>query len=88
VLLLLLAIVLAATLFGSLWGIRHHGQAWAASAVTAGLAISLLPILLRVLPPLARSAQTHARDPDFGFTVAGILGYVAVIVGALILLNV
>jgi hypothetical protein len=44
--------------------------------------------VLRVLPPLARNAQTHARDPDFGFTIAGILGYVVVVTIAIVLLNV
>jgi hypothetical protein len=86
--LILLAVVLAATLFGSLWGILHHGRAWAASAVTAGLAISILPILLRVLPPIARNAQTHRREPGFEVTVAGILGYVVVVTAAIVLLNV
>ena len=63
---LALAIVLGATLFGSLWAIADEGQSTAAIAVTVGLAISLLPILLRVLPPLARQAATNERDPNYG----------------------
>jgi hypothetical protein len=86
--LLPLAVALSATVFGSLWGIRHHGQATSASAVTFGLAVSLLPILVRVLPPLARNAETTARDPDFAYTVAGLLLYVAVVASAIVLLNV
>jgi hypothetical protein len=37
---------------------------WAALAVTIGLAVSLVPILLRVLPPPAKDATTNERDPD------------------------
>jgi hypothetical protein len=44
-----LALVLGLTLFGSLWAIADEGPKWAALAVTVGLAISLFPILLRVL---------------------------------------
>ena len=46
-----------------------------AAAVTFGLALSLLPILLRVLPPLARDTATHARDPNQAETVVGLLLY-------------
>src|SRR4029453_16265312 len=58
---LAMAVVLGSTLFGSLYAIRHGGRA-ADELVTIGLAISLLPILLRVLPPLPRDARTHERD--------------------------
>jgi hypothetical protein len=47
-----MAVVLGATVFGSLYAIAIHGQRTAAMAVTVGLALSLLPILLRVLPPV------------------------------------
>ena len=53
---LLLALVLGATLFGSLWAMANEGDSLAAIRVTVGLAVSALPILLRVLPPLARDA--------------------------------
>ena len=56
-----LALVLGATVFGSLWAIADEGPKWAALAVTVGLAVSLIPILLRVLPPLARDAATAAQ---------------------------
>jgi hypothetical protein len=66
-----MALVLGATLFGSLWAIADEGPRWAALAVTIGLAVSLLPILLRVLPPVARNAATNERDPNYVVTVVG-----------------
>ena len=57
-----LALVLGTTVFGSLWAMADEGPKWAAVAVTIGLAVSLVPILLRVLPPLARDAATNERD--------------------------
>jgi hypothetical protein len=83
-----LALVLGATLYGSLWGIADEGPKWAALTVTIGLAISLVPILLRVLPPLAKDATTNKRDPDYAVTVVGLLLYVLVIAGVLILLDI
>jgi hypothetical protein len=82
-----LALVLATTVFGSLWAIADEGPKWAARAVTVGLAVSLIPILLRVLPPLARDAATDERDPDYGVTVLGLILYVAVVAGFLVLLD-
>jgi hypothetical protein len=46
----LLLVVLTATVFGSLEAIREHRGRWSAVLVTVGLAVSVLPILLRVLP--------------------------------------
>ena len=46
----LLLIVLTATIFGSLEAIREGWGRWSAVLVTVGLALSVLPILLRVLP--------------------------------------
>jgi hypothetical protein len=63
-----LALVLGATVFGSLWAMADEGPKWAALVVTIGLAVSLVPILLRVLPPLARDATTNERDPDYAVT--------------------
>jgi hypothetical protein len=71
-----------------LWGIADEGPKWAALTVTIGLAISLVPILLRVLPPLAKDATTNKRDPDYAVTVVGLLLYVLVIAGVLILLDI
>ena len=39
-----LALVMGATLFGSLWAIADEGPKWAALAVTVGLATSHVPI--------------------------------------------
>ena len=83
-----LALVLGATVFGSLWAMADEGPKWAALAVTIGLAISLFPILLRVLPPLGRDAATDTRDPDYLVTVVGLLLYVAVVAGVLVLLDI
>jgi hypothetical protein len=82
-----LALVLGATVFGSLWAMADEGPKWAALAVTVGLAVSLVPILLRVLPPLAKDAATNERDPSYFLTVVGLLLYV-VVAGFLVLLDV
>src|SRR4029450_6504152 len=76
---LALALVLGATIFGSLWAIADEGPKWAAIAVMIGLSISVVPIMVRVLPPLTTDAETHERDPDFWITVAALLGYVAIV---------
>jgi hypothetical protein len=83
-----LALVLGATVFGSLWAMADEGPKWAAEAVTIGLAVSLLPILLRVLPPLAKDATTNERDPEYAVTVVGVILYVAVVAGVLVLLDI
>lgn len=83
-----LALVLGATVFGSLWAIADEGPKWAAFVVTVGLAVSLIPILLRVLPPLAKDAATNERDPDYAVTVLGLILYVAVVAGVLVLLDI
>jgi hypothetical protein len=83
-----LAIVLGATVFGSLWAIADEGPKWAAVAVTIGLAVSLIPILLGVLPPLARDAATKERDPDYAVTVLGLVLYVGAVAGVIVLLDI
>lgn len=65
-----------------------EGPKWAAVAVTIGFAVSLVPILLRVLPPLAKDATTKERDPDYAVSVIGLLLYVAVVTGVLVLLDI
>ena len=65
-----------------------EGPKWAAVAATIGLALSLVPILLRVLPPLVNDAATKERDPDYAVTVIGLLLYVAVVTGVLVLLDI
>jgi hypothetical protein len=83
-----LGLVLGTTLFGSLWAMADEGPKWAAVAVTIGLAVSLVPILIRVLPPLARDATTNERDPHYAVTIVGLVLYVAVVAGVLVLLDV
>ena len=83
-----LALVLGATLFGALWAMADEGPKWAANAVTVGLAVSIVPILLRVLPSLAKDAKTNARDPNFAITVAALLAYVAFVTGFLVVLDI
>lgn len=83
-----MALVLGATVFGSLWAMVDEGQSrWPAIAVAIGLAISLIPILLRVLPPLAKDAATNEREPGYTVTVVGLLLYVIVVAGFLVLLD-
>jgi hypothetical protein len=85
---ILMALVLGATVFGSLWAMVGEGRwRWPAIAVTMGLTISIIPILLRVLPPLARDAATSERDPNYRLTIAGLLMYVGVVAGFLVLLD-
>jgi hypothetical protein len=76
---LLMLLILTATVFGSLEVIREGGGRWAAVLVTVGLAVSVLPILLRVLPPLRRGAQTQRRNPQFWITVLGVVLYAALV---------
>jgi hypothetical protein len=84
-----MALVLGATVFGSLWAMVDEGQSrWPAIAVAIGLAISLIPILLRVLPPLTRDAKTNERDPNYAVTVAALLLYVIVVAGFLVQLDI
>jgi hypothetical protein len=83
-----LALVLCAILFGSLWAMADEGPNFAAIAVTIGLAISIVPVLIRILPPLARDATTNERDPHYLVTVAGLFLYVAVVAGCLVVLDI
>ena len=85
---LAMALVLGTTVFGSLWAMADEGPKWAALLVTIGLAVSLVPILLRVLPPLAKDAKTNERDPDYAVTVVGLCVYVIVVAGVLVLLDI
>ena len=85
---LVLALVLGTTLFGSLWAMADEGPKWAAIGVTVGLAISVLPMLVRVLPLLKTDAETNERDPDFWITVVALLGYVAIVALVLVVLDI
>jgi hypothetical protein len=75
-------------MFGSLWAIADEGPRWAAGAVGVGLAVSVLPILLRVLPPLVKDARTNERDPNFGVTVAALVAYTVIVLGFLVVLDI
>ena len=70
------------------WAIADEGPKLAALAVTVGIAISLVPLLLRVLPPLAKDAATNKRDPDSAITLLGLVLYVGVVAGFLVLLDI
>src|SRR4029077_18088048 len=83
-----LAIVLGTTIFRSLWAMADEGPKWAAVMVTIGLAVSLLPILLRILPPLAKDAATNKRDPEYAVTVLGLVAYIGAVAAVLALLDI
>jgi hypothetical protein len=73
--------------FGSRWALADEGTTLAAMLVTIGVAISLLPILIRVLPPLARDAHTSKRDANYAVTVLGLFAYAGVVAGLIALIN-
>ena len=77
---LLLLVVLTAILFGSLEALREGGGQVAAVLLTVGLAVSLLPILLRVLRPVRRDATTQPRNPQLWVTLVGLILFAAVVV--------
>jgi hypothetical protein len=85
---LFFAFVLGATVFGSLWAIADGGDALAATLVTTGVAISLLPIMVRVLLPLAREARTRGHDANHAVTFVGLLVYALVVGGVIALINI
>jgi hypothetical protein len=74
---LLLLVVLTAILFGSLEALREGGGQLAAALLTVGLAVSLLPILLRVLRPVRRDATMQPRDPQLWVTLLGLILFAA-----------
>lgn len=78
----LVAVVLLGTILGSLLGILQEGGRAVAVGVGIGFAISLLPVLLRVLPPLTR----NERDPHVALTVVGLLAYVVIAAAFIVLL--
>jgi hypothetical protein len=84
---LAIAIVLGATLFGSLLAMVHGGDRTAAAALLIGLAVSILPILLRVLPPLRRDLRTDERPRYVLVTVVAVIVYVALVAAAITLVE-
>jgi hypothetical protein len=81
------AVLLGGTLFGSLLAMLHDGDRTAAAALLIGLAVSILPILLRVLPPLRRDIQTGERARYVVVTIVGVLVYVVLVAAAVTLVN-
>lgn len=83
-----MAVVIGATVFGSLAAMLHDAPKPAAIAVTVGLVVSLLPILLRVLPPLKVSPDADERVSNVAVTIIGLILYLAITAGAVILIAV
>jgi hypothetical protein len=63
------------------------GDRTAAAALLVGLAVSILPILLRVLPPLRRDIQAEERPGYVFVTVVGVIVYSFLIAAAVILVT-
>jgi hypothetical protein len=78
---LAMAIVIGVTLFGSLSAIATDGPRIAAISVTVGLAVSALPILYRVVPPITASRS------DAAATTVGLLLYAGAVAIMLALLG-
>ena len=84
---LLVAAIPAATLFGSLDAILYGGGRIIAIAVAIGVALSVLPILLRVLPPLVQDAHPDARRGYSTITILGLVVYLVAVAGLVVILN-
>jgi hypothetical protein len=84
---LAIAIVLGSTLFGCLYSIRHGSGQRAAAAVTAGLALSIVPILLRVLPPLASGARGNDEGDQRAVTIVALVLYAVATTVIVVTLN-
>ena len=84
---LVVAAILGATVFGSLDGIVHRGGPEVATGVTVGVALSILPILTRVLPPLVGEAHAHGGRSISSVTTIGLLLYVVAVAGLVAVLN-
>ena len=76
---LVLVVIITATLFVSLEAMREGWGSAAAALVAGGLALSLLPILLGVLPTLTRDIETQKRDPHFWVTVLALILYWSIV---------
>ena len=80
-------IVLGSTLFGCLYSIRHGSGSTAAAAVTAGLALSMVPILLRILPPLTTGARSTGSGDPQAVTIVALVIYFAATAVIVVTLN-
>jgi hypothetical protein len=65
----------------------HGGGSTAARGVTIGLALSILPILLRVLPPLAMKTQTEDGLAYSWVTAVGLVVYVVAVAVTVVLID-
>lgn len=74
-------------MFGSLDGIVHRGGREEAMAVTVGVALSVLPILTRVLPQLAGEARPDGQRSISAVTAIGLLLYVVAVAGLVVVIN-
>jgi hypothetical protein len=84
---LVVAVLLGATIFGSLDAMVHGGGRTIATAVSVGVALSALPILIRVLPPLSGVSKTGDPRRYSTVTVVGLLLYVAAVGGLIFIVN-
>lgn len=85
---LLVAVVLGSTVFGALASIRHQAGPVAATSLAVGVALSLVPILLRVLPPLARETQVSRAGPSgASVTWVALALYLALVIALVVTLN-
>ena len=83
---LAVAVVLGATLYASLQAMLHGGDRTAAAVLLIGLAVSILPVLLRVLPPLRQDLQTDERPRYVVVTIVGVIVYVVLVAAAVTLI--
>jgi hypothetical protein len=66
----------------------HGGDRTAAAALLIGVAVSILPVLLRVIPPLPRDLQTDERPRYVVVTIVGVIVYVVIVAAAVTLIEV
>jgi len=81
-------VVLGATLFGSLLAMLHDVDRTAAAVLLIGLAVSTLPVLLRVLPPIRRDLQTDERPRYVVVTIVGVVVHVVLVAAAVTLIEI
>jgi hypothetical protein len=85
---LAVAVIIGATIFGSLEAMINQGGRLEAIGVTIGLGLSVLPILIRALPPLTgdRAGQA-ARGSDIAATVVGLTLYVLAVAALIVVVS-
>jgi hypothetical protein len=83
----LVAVILGATIFGSLDAIAHHGGPQSAMFVTVGAAVSVIPIVIRILPPLIVDAHPGGKRAYSAVTIVGLGLYAGAITLVVFLLG-